>query len=370
MFQKPLDKALKNINTIRLVLQTNKKLRIILSKTTNPELVVLQENAPKFDDWEEYENCSVVTRLYAIYESFVENLITEWIRNLPSLFSKYSDLSERIKTTHQEGISKLLNELLKEKSRFKDTVFLQDISQSFYSCIANESKYQLISEAFVLYSQNLRSQELGELLTKAGISPVKPVKKDSKNLSAWNWIAKHRNIKKIVENQKDVENETRERLDKLIDDRNNAAHRDIIYTILSVDELVDLCNVVESLCQALAEFAYFAVINRKIAIGQVKRIGKTTNWLSNQKVLYANICQPPLSIGDEIFLLSSTKSYCKSATIEEIRDEEGMPQERIEAIEGVEKRDISVKLDTDACKGLDIYIAALDINEESDIDRY
>ncbi|MBP0016088.1 MAG: hypothetical protein J7647_00870 [Cyanobacteria bacterium SBLK] len=285
MFQNILDNALTNINTFRLVLQTNEKLRKVLSETTDPNL-----------------------------------------------------------------ISMLLTDLLKKKSRFKKPGFLEDIAQNFSFCTTDVDSYKLVAEAFIVDHPNLRSEALNTILINAGILH------EAKISSVWTWIVKYRNVR---QDEKIVT----DRLDKFVEYRNDAAHRNTVDSIFESTDLIDLCNFIESLCQALAELARFAVINKKISNKKVKKIGKTTNWLSKQEVLCANICQPPLSIGDEIFLLSSTKSYCKSAKIEEIKNDKEVSVKIIE-----EKGDYSFKLDTDARKGLDMYIATPDINEESDID--
>ena len=350
MFQNILDNALTNINTIRLVLQTNEKLRKVLSETTDPNLISIRDNTPKANLWDRYEHCSVVTRLYAIYENFVENLVKDWSRELPSLYSKYSDLPLKVQEAHQKGMSELLNDLLKETSRFKKPCFLQDIAQNFSACTTDESRYKLVTEAFIVKHPNLKQKPLNDILINSGILH------EAKISSAWTWIAKYRNVR---QDEKIVT----DKLDKFVEYRNDAAHRNTVDSIFGSTDLIDLCDFIESLCQALAELACFAVINKKISNEKVQRIGKTTNWLSNQEVLCANICQPPLSIGDEIFLLSGTKSYCKSAKIEEIRNDKKISVKTIE-----EKGKYSFQLDTDARKGLDIYITTPDINEESDID--
>lgn len=110
-----------NLDIIRQSIRLNEKLRNLASRTVNEiddstlfkELI---EVIPTDREWLGYENCAAVTRLYAIYESFVEALIVKWIEELPRLVPKYSDLDEKIKETHIDNVGRILRE--RNKQRF------------------------------------------------------------------------------------------------------------------------------------------------------------------------------------------------------------------------------------------------------------
>lgn len=117
------DYLLRNVNvsidSIRAIIETNDRLsKIVANENDHQEIVELIKGFPNEKEWRLYEHCAVVTRLYAIYENFVEKLISAWLQNLPQLVENYLNLDERIKNTHQEGIGRLLLEL--KKDRFKD----------------------------------------------------------------------------------------------------------------------------------------------------------------------------------------------------------------------------------------------------------
>lgn len=115
MFEKLLNTYKANISNVRSIIQTNEELRKIISKknSSNEETVLnnLKKVVPNIDNWKEYQHCAVVTRLYSIYEGFVENLIKDWISLLPSIFTNYSELDQKIKDTHVRGVGKLLQEI-------------------------------------------------------------------------------------------------------------------------------------------------------------------------------------------------------------------------------------------------------------------
>jgi len=163
MFEQLLQTVQENISTIRATIQTNERLRRIAFEET-PEIITIREyfqnqeltkqmiqGIPTQQKWLEYDRCAVVTRLYAVYESFVEKLIADWLETLPEIVPSYADLEERIRNTHREGVGRLLLEL--KKARFSGLT-AQTVVESLFSGIAGESKSNLIPEAFLIHEQN------------------------------------------------------------------------------------------------------------------------------------------------------------------------------------------------------------------------
>jgi hypothetical protein len=123
MFERLLEIVKLDIATVRAIIQTNNKLRSTIFSQDNlnqqelehsSEFSSLLKIVPNDIEWQVYDSCAAVTRLYAIYESFVENLIEEWIRLLPKIVSNYSELGEKIQNTHREGTARLLLDLNKK----------------------------------------------------------------------------------------------------------------------------------------------------------------------------------------------------------------------------------------------------------------
>jgi hypothetical protein len=90
-----------NISAIRSIIRTNDKIRDIAfgdvslrTEEIQQLLINISQDIPELTDWRVYHHCAVVTRLYAIYETFVEDLIEDWLILLPSLYSNYSELNE------------------------------------------------------------------------------------------------------------------------------------------------------------------------------------------------------------------------------------------------------------------------------------
>lgn len=346
MFDELLQTVNVNISTVRKIIQTNDKLRGILfaeqsatqeKSEENTELTQLIENLPSEREWLVYDHCAVVTRLYAIYERFVEDLITDWLKLLPRIVPIYSDLEERIRVTHQIGVGRLLVDLKKE--RFQH-LFIKEVIQGLLSGETGKQEYNLIPDAFLFHEQNLRKDVLEKLFADAGIP------------NAWVWVQKHRRIKQFVEEIRGSQNTAEGELKDFITYRNDAAHGAIVDNILSTKELLDLSYFVEALCQALAELVTYQVICRKTLINQAREIGKITEWFNKPRAAVATVKEITLRVGNSVFLVSEASSYCYLAKIESIAMNDILQNE----VEITSETEVGLKFDTDARKGFILYI--------------
>ncbi len=244
MFEGLLNNLKDEIKTIRSIINISEKLREIIadnpSQLNTEDLKYLQANAPLGDKWLVNDHCSSITRLYALYENFVENLVGDWIILLPQLYSCYQDLPESVRNKHQTGCATLLGNENK-RNRF-DSLSERDIIKNLFDTeYKNTTKYNLTSAAFLLHEANLRKDQLTRLLVDAGISAT----------DSWQWIENHKKVKNFIDNNSrgSVENE----LKNFIELRNNSAHGKEIDTVLNANELLQLCDFVEAICQAMSE---------------------------------------------------------------------------------------------------------------------
>ncbi len=254
MFEELIEKASVKISTVRAIIKTNHRLRRIVFRDSlnkqklaeTPEFAALIEIIPSEREWEIYDRCAVVTRLYAIYERFVEDLISDWRRRMPDLVPRYSDLGEKIQNTHREGIGRLLIDM--KKNRFQH-LSVEKVVQGLSCGITDTGKYELLPDAFLLHEQNLRKKALETVLKNAGID------------EAWKWVINHKEIKYFVEEVRGSQNTAEGELKQLVDYRNKAAHGSTD-EILRTQELLDLGDFVEALCKSLADLVTYNIILR------------------------------------------------------------------------------------------------------------
>lgn len=364
MFNNLLMTGKANISTVRSIIKTNDRIREIafgkrnllkheFDETTDLILNILTQDVPKLNDLRIYEHCSVVTRLYAIYESFVEDLIRDWLILLPELYPTYSDLDKTIRYTHKIGVGRLL-QIIKDKdsnendnSRYS-SLSVQKILQDLSNGENGVDKYELCPDAFLFHQQNLRIDTLNELLKNAGI-PNELLKSGGIS-EAWNWVIEHRNIKYFLQEIRGNQSSADKELNTFISYRNDAAHNTKINDFLPSKELLELCDFVEALCQALIELVTYQVIQNKKSLGQAQIIGKITEWFKKPQAGVATTVEDCfLSVGSNLFLVG--KSYCQLVKIESIYDHD-ISVEELPVIPGME---VGLKFDVDARKDLQLY---------------
>ena len=344
MFDELLKTVSSQVSTVRAMISLNHQLRGIvfgdaLTRQTfeeNVQLKALIEVGVSDREWRLYDHCSVVMRLYAIYESFVKKLITDWLQRLPDLVSSYDDLGEKFHNTHQDNIGRLLRDL--NKDRFQHLTNRQ-VVEGLYLAVTG-AKYELLPDAFLFHDQNLRKDTLQKLLADAGIVE-----------DAWKWIVEYREIKIFVEEIRQNENSAEGELKQLVDYRNQAAHG-FVDQVLGTDELLYLCDFVEALCKALAELVVYQIILKKTSLGQARNVGQITEWYKKSNAAVAKVRKITLTVGSSLFLINENCSYCSYAKIESIMINDA-PKINVEISDEIE---VGLKFDVDVRKGLALYL--------------
>jgi hypothetical protein len=348
MFEGLLNNLNDDINTIRSIINISEKLREIIadnpSQLNTEDLKYIQANAPLRYNWLVNDHCSSITRLYALYENFVENLVGDWIILLPQLYRCYQDLPKSVRNQHQTGCATLLSNEYK-RNRF-DSLSERDIIKNLFDTeYENTSRYNLTSAAFLLHEANLRKEQLTQLLANAGISAT----------DSWQWIENHKKVKIFIDNndKRSVEKE----LKNFIELRNNSAHGKVD-TVLNANDLLKLCDFVEVICQAISELVLYCFVDRK------KKIGK----LQKQQACAVKISDEPqesnkrLEVGKKVFLVSEKKKICQNAIIESIkinRNGTNTPRRRI-TIREIKDSIIGLKFDKEGQEGLEVYLVISD----------
>ncbi|VEP17195.1 conserved hypothetical protein [Hyella patelloides LEGE 07179] len=159
-------------------------------------------------------------------------------------------------------------------------------------------------------------------------------------------------MKNFIEEIKGGQNTPEGELNELIGYRNDAAHGALIDDFLGFNALLELCDFVESICQALADLITYKVIKQKEIIGEAKKIGKITEWFQKPQAGVAKITDISLSINSNLFLVNENIAYCQSAMIQSIKIED----ESVNEAKVTDEMEIGLKFDVDAKLGLDLYM--------------
>ena len=333
-----LKQVRKKTQAIGFILKQNQSLRDILF-TDDKEVrekaaelnLNLSENSISTTEWKIYEHSAVVVQLYATYENFVEKLISKWLEALPQLVTKYDRLEEVIRKNHRIGVGNLISKWGENRYDLR----LDQIIQGLYDGINKNSKYKLIPESFLINCQNnLRQGVLKKLFGDVGLKEFD---------LGWIWLKNHQNIKQYIDNILGGSNTLEKQLDQFIEYRNASAHSLVQENeFLGYDSLLNLCDFVDAICQALADLLIYHFLIKAVKTNKTKKIGIIKSFLSDKQVIIATVNSGTLSIQDKIFIVNHSSYYCKAAIIRELKNKRGesKPTLRIR-----KEQDISIEID-------------------------
>jgi hypothetical protein len=340
MFDKLSANMQTQIDTIAKIVKVNRQLRNIASQEPSDlaafsSLQDLIKAMPSDEEWRVYEHCAVVNRLYAVYESFVENLIENWVRELPRIVPIYSELDEKIQSTHIDNVGRILRE--RHKQRFSELSIDRVISGLFNGVSGNQT-YELLVEAFILHDRNLRAEDLDELFKNAGI-----------HSNSWSWVKNNHHVKSFIDDNIAGENTAEGLLKELIDYRNDAAHGDIIDVTLSSGQLLELCDFIGAVCKSLSELVTYQVLLKEEKQGRAKQVGKISEWFKKPQAGIVKISNAKLKVGDSLFLANDRD--CQMAQIMSLQIND-IDRDEVESISEIE---VGIAFNIDGYNKLQLY---------------
>lgn len=324
----------KNHRLLEIIFSRNSRIRDILKEHKELDFI---DSSVGSDQWRLYQHRSVVTQLYAVYEDFVEKLISIWIDNLPNIFDKYADLGIDFQKQYILGIAKLIERLNRTKYQELKLEQLIKIPENTDSYV----KYKLVKEVFTHHENNLRISELNNLLVNAKIK------------NSLDWINKSKNIQvsisSINSNQSTVEKE----LERFIKYRNDASHNIQQDNMLNFDELMDFCNFIQAFCLSLHDLIVYRTLERMMQIDKIVNLGKIRQYRDRSRSSRLKLNKVSLSVGITVFLVNENTSVCKQAQIISIADSQDIKRDSINV--DIEQ-DILIEFDIEAKKNWLVYL--------------
>lgn len=296
-----LNDTRKKIDSIRKIIEMSVQIRALLTGSQKSQLSKITIHSSAINDWPLYDQCAVLVRLYAIYEVFVEELISKLLFLLPTLYS-YADLGDGFHTEHRNGMAQLLQRL--DMEQYKE-LSEQEVLQDYLDALSGVQEYNILPETMLRYDQNLRLNILDLLFSRVSISGVH------------SWLHHHRLIKKFMSDVRDEQNAVDSKLALFIQYRNQAAHGKV-EDLLATQALLEYCDFVDLLCQALNERVNHWIISRQLEIGTAEQIGIVTERY-RQRIFVAKIRNATVTLGDRLFFLGSR--YCYPTRVESIQVE-------------------------------------------------
>jgi len=299
--------------------------------TEPAELVDLRKTAPGKSAWQVYDHCAAFTRLYAVFEQFIEELVGEYLRMLPNMYLKYEDLPENVKTQHRIGIGQILLKLGKEGlySHLDEKQIIQHLAEA----LIGSPNYSLLPDAFFLDPHNYRADVLRRLFQQLGFE------------DCWAWVEAHPLVLAYMDTRDKTETPATI-LHDLVEYRNKAAHTSVTETV-ATDEIKSIADCVVVICEALAQVVMKQVVRRREELGEVVHVGDVIHKYSDH-IVGVRTSAGKITVGDEIIVVR--KHACYKVGVISIRTG-GVSHQQLDV---VENQEIGMKLTLDAGTGAEL----------------
>jgi hypothetical protein len=289
--------------------------------------------APDKLEWRIIDHCAAVTRIYAIYEQFVHEMVREHLSLLQSRMS-FGELPVAIQASYRSGMAKIIEKI--DGPRFGD-LDLAKLVGGYNSALMGED-YVLEPRAMLMQEQNLRFQELQRFLNACGIEDV------------GTWIEQHRSIKSFFAVGGRLSASAANEMAELIKYRNDAAHGSIdISDILNINGLVEFCEFVMAVCEALSERVQLAGLKILEAQSHVRVGGRIKESLRGGLVAIGEMAGQ-YKVGETIYLCGG--DYCLERRVVSLQ----LDDVSHEAVDLAPPAELGILLDAPGKKGAFVMI--------------
>lgn len=312
MFSSFTNRLQEQVDTIKAVLDTHDSLRNIIfwnaEPASGPENAGIQQaidavkrRAPSKPAWQIYDHCAAFTRLYAVYEQFVENLASEYLRMLPRLYVRYEDLPPTVTTQHRVGVAQILQKIGKD-GPYKDLEERSIIRDLAHGLLGNPN-YTLLRNAFLIDPQNYRSEIVNKLFSYLGFG------------NSWVWVEKHPLMVAFMQSRRDPNETAATLLHDFVEYRNEASHT-LVGDIVATEEIKSIADFVVVLSETLSQLVMKNAVQRRKELGEVSTIGVVVHKFSD-RIVGARMSAGAVAIGNPLVVMQ--KQACFRATIESIQ---------------------------------------------------
>lgn len=256
-----------------------------------------------YNDFEKINNSVVlynaaIISIYGSYESFVDELITQYIHFLKNNKSSFSELNEKIRKKHLDKSA----EFLTNENRFRNLQLnRKTVIDNLYSTVSKESLETLSEPLLLSHGGNLKTEQLKGFLIEFGIENVNEKLKKHVEIEEF-CRANGLDADLIGENVFAT-------LDKVVEERNKVAHGSVDSRI-SYKVLLDLyVPFMNAFCKGIKDLIISEMIEDFVKNSKIKEIGPILNLWKDNRVVGINSGNNIFKVGEPIYLYDGKKWY-------------------------------------------------------------
>lgn len=252
------------------------------------DLELVKKSAPDYIRWRVMEHTLTVGHLYALYESFCEELLRDWIGFLTPRF-KFSDLPQNLVEGYKEGFSRLSSML---PSPRYSTLTIGSLVENYNSALQGDEGYHLDPECLIYHKNNLRWTDLCQLFAKSGLT----------NLGA--WVGSCEVVKNYFDGgQGHVVDQLSSKLVDLIQYRNDCSHGLAdADEILGYEELLDMVDFVLALTNALDQLVIWKKLEVLLERGEATSAGRASEVFKKAGAFVCIATEQRFEVGRKIYI--------------------------------------------------------------------
>jgi len=298
-----LDALHENIVQLRLISQVNESIRKHFAedgdlthgaqKIGAYNYIAAQNSIPSQLRWRIYDYSAFITQLYALYESFVFDVIRQWLSFLPSIYPVWDDLPQKLGSNYRAAIGSVLQKYGGSRT---ENLTEKSLIEGLYFGVSGRSDYTFISDAFFIGLPNLRKADLIDLCRKVGLPDI-----DS-------WFSNTNSALGIlcVANSFSVEGQ----LKNLIEYRNDCAHGPVgIDNLLGANDLFVLGDFVYSLCEVFVEFVQSNICQLAEIQNACWQLGEITEYYKKADAFIIKTKKTSFALGESVIIKSNLRCY-------------------------------------------------------------
>lgn len=248
-----------------------------------------------------FEYKASIISLYGLLEKYVEIWIKEYLDSLSTVVPEYNQVDEKIRINHFELSLKLINTITSRESAKYQHLTKEEVLKKLNECIVNPSNYQINTDAFVLFSGNLKHNKIVDLF------------KDL-NLDLNNELLKNEDLNnEIGLNKTTISQRSKDdlynKINDLVERRNQIAHGSEVLDILGISALEPYIQFLEKYCQAIFEILVEQLIKQE-SIHTFQKIEKVIK-VYDSKILAFEINSYTIKVGDMLIIETQENRFYK-----------------------------------------------------------
>ncbi|MEJ2818663.1 MAE_28990/MAE_18760 family HEPN-like nuclease [Caulobacter sp. CCG-8] len=288
-----LDRSLEALDAVRKHISFSANLR---SQVGAASFRCRADGAPCFDmehilgdaadatSWRVIDHCAAVTRTYALFESFVLEILREYLTFLSGSYT-LTELGQEFKSKYTRGVGQILID--QDKQRFR-SLDMTSIIRAAADAVSDRANYQIQPEALLRAEQNLRMTELQRLFSQCGLSGVEQ------------WVTSHSAVEEFFTTQSRLSETAASELRQIVDYRNEAAHGDVD-DVLGADVLIEFTHFFDALCRSIVDFIQYDTLRRAKELGRATVVGVISERFSGD-IVVAKVTNATISVNDQLYI--------------------------------------------------------------------